>query len=128
MIYVVAFDPIKILTCNSQLAPSFVLFVSKQSYYCKQFSIFQIISEKSDTEWKFSRTKLWISFFETGSTVPPPFNIMPTPKVDTVQDFLIKLGIKPCMDLLEVSIFSLNIVVIRPTKIMYRPHKNWAHF
>ena len=43
-------------------------------------SIFQIISEKSDTEWKFSRTKLWISFFETGSTVPPPFNIMPTPK------------------------------------------------
>ena len=45
-----------------------------------KFSIFQIISEKSDTEWKFSRTKLWISFFETGSTVPPPFNIMPTPK------------------------------------------------
>ena len=43
-------------------------------------SIFQVISQRSDTEWKFSRTKLWISFFETGSTVPPPFNIMPTPK------------------------------------------------
>ena len=41
---------------------------------------FQIISEKSDTEWKFARTKLWISYFETGSTVPPPFNIIPTPK------------------------------------------------
>lgn len=41
---------------------------------------FQIISERSDTEWKFSRTKLWISYFETGSTVPPPFNIIPTPK------------------------------------------------
>ena len=41
---------------------------------------FQVISEKSDTEWKFARTKLWISYFETGSTVPPPFNIMPTPK------------------------------------------------
>ena len=41
---------------------------------------FQIISEKSDTEWKFARTKLWISYFETGATVPPPFNIIPTPK------------------------------------------------
>lgn len=40
----------------------------------------QIISEKSDTEWKFARTKLWISYFETGSTVPPPFNIIPTIK------------------------------------------------
>jgi len=39
---------------------------------------FQRISEKSDTEWKFARTKLWISYFETGSTVPPPFNLIPT--------------------------------------------------
>ena len=37
-----------------------------------------MISEKSDTEWKFARTKLWISYFETGSTVPPPFNLVPT--------------------------------------------------
>ena len=28
--------------------------------------------------------------------------------VETVQDFLIKLGIKPLMHLLEISIFSLN--------------------
>ena len=41
---------------------------------------FKVISERSDTEWKFARTKLWISYFETGSTVPPPFNIIPTPK------------------------------------------------
>ena len=33
-----------------------------------------------DTEWKFARTKLWINHFETGTTVPPPFNIVPTPK------------------------------------------------
>ena len=31
-------------------------------------------------EWKFARTKLWISYFEAGSTLPPPFNIMPTTK------------------------------------------------
>lgn len=24
--------------------------------------------------------KLWISYFEEGSTVPPPFNMIPTPK------------------------------------------------
>ena len=36
--------------------------------------------EKADIEWKFARSKLWISYFEDGGTVPPPFNIIPTPK------------------------------------------------
>ena len=48
--------------------------------------------------------------------------------LDTVQDFLIKLGIKPHMHLWEISIFSLNNVIVRPTKIMNRADKNWAHF
>jgi hypothetical protein len=39
-------------------------------------------------------------------------------KVETVQDFLIKLGIKPLMHLLEISIFSLNEDIIRVNKIM----------
>ena len=38
--------------------------------------------------------------------------------LDTVQDFLIKLDIKPLMHLLEISIFSLNNDLIRLTKIM----------
>ena len=67
------------------------------------------VQEKADTEWKFARSKLWISYFEAGhhhhhhqqhhqqhhqfphdhyhhhhdqegGTVPPPFNIIPTPK------------------------------------------------
>ncbi|XP_046971020.1 transient receptor potential protein [Vanessa cardui] len=41
---------------------------------------YQIISERSDTEWKFARSNLWMSYFEDGDTVPPPFNIIPTPK------------------------------------------------
>ena len=49
-------------------------------------------------------------------------------KIDTVQDFLIKLGIKPHMHLWEISIFSLNNVSFRPTKIMNRADKNWAHY
>ena len=49
-------------------------------------------------------------------------------KLDTVQDFLFKLGIKPRMHLWEISIFSLNNVIVRPTKIMNRADNNWAHF
>ncbi|CAG9761861.1 unnamed protein product [Ceutorhynchus assimilis] len=41
---------------------------------------YQLISERADTEWKFARSKLWISYFEEGGTVPPPFNIIPTMK------------------------------------------------
>ena len=48
--------------------------------------------------------------------------------LDTVQDFLIKLGIKPRLHIGEISIFSLNNVIVRPTKIMNRADKNWAHF
>ena len=29
---------------------------------------------------RLARSKLWISYFEDGGTVPPPFNIIPTPK------------------------------------------------
>lgn len=36
--------------------------------------------ERADVEWKFARSKLWISYFEEGGTCPPPFNIIPTPK------------------------------------------------
>ena len=39
-------------------------------------------------------------------------------RVESVQDFLIKLDMKPCMHLVEISIFSLNHVIIRLTKIM----------
>ena len=48
--------------------------------------------------------------------------------IESVQDFLIKLDIKPLMHLLEISTFSLNNVIGRLTKIMNRADKNWAHF
>ena len=31
-------------------------------------------------EWKFARSKLWISYFDDKCTLPPPFNIFPTSK------------------------------------------------
>lgn len=42
---------------------------------------YAMIDEHSDTEWKFARTKLWLKYFEEGSTLPPPFNIFPRPKM-----------------------------------------------
>ena len=38
--------------------------------------------------------------------------------LDTVQKFLIKLGIKPHLHILKISIYSLNHVIVRPTKII----------
>lgn len=39
------------------------------------------LQERSDVEWKFARTQLWMSYFEDGGTVPPPFNLFPTTKM-----------------------------------------------
>ncbi|XP_072315568.1 short transient receptor potential channel 4-like [Eucyclogobius newberryi] len=41
---------------------------------------YQHIADHADKEWKFARTKLWISYFEEGGTLPSPFNIVPSPK------------------------------------------------
>uniref|UniRef100_A0A8C8E3S7 Transient receptor potential cation channel subfamily C member 4 n=1 Tax=Oryzias sinensis TaxID=183150 RepID=A0A8C8E3S7_9TELE len=41
---------------------------------------YQHIADHADMEWKFARTKLWMSYFEEGGTLPPPFNIIPSPK------------------------------------------------
>ena len=31
-------------------------------------------------EWKFARSKLYLSYFREGLTMPVPFNIIPSPK------------------------------------------------
>uniref|UniRef100_A0A3P8XLW7 Transient receptor ion channel domain-containing protein n=1 Tax=Esox lucius TaxID=8010 RepID=A0A3P8XLW7_ESOLU len=41
---------------------------------------YQHIADHADIEWKFARTKLWMSYFEEGGTLPSPFNIIPSPK------------------------------------------------
>jgi len=35
---------------------------------------------QSDVEWKFSRSKLWLSCFEETPTLPSPYNVYPTLK------------------------------------------------
>lgn len=52
----------------------------RRSFLWTPYYYESLFKEKADTEWKFARSKLWISYFEDGGTVPPPFNIIPTPK------------------------------------------------
>ncbi|KAM8954079.1 short transient receptor potential channel 1 isoform 2-T2 [Pelodytes ibericus] len=41
---------------------------------------FQLIANHEDKEWKFARAKLWLSYFDDKCTLPPPFNVFPSPK------------------------------------------------
>lgn len=41
---------------------------------------FSPVQDHADIEWKFARTKLWMSYFEEGGTLPTPFNVIPSPK------------------------------------------------
>eukprot|EP00058_Branchiostoma_floridae_P025912 XP_002611402.1 hypothetical protein BRAFLDRAFT_210686 [Branchiostoma floridae] len=41
---------------------------------------FQDIDTHADMEWKYARTKLWLSYFDNGTTLPPPYNVIVTPK------------------------------------------------
>lgn len=38
---------------------------------------FQEIQDEQESEWKFSRTELWLAFIDGGNPLPPPFNIFP---------------------------------------------------
>ncbi|VVC45285.1 Transient receptor potential channel,Transient receptor ion channel domain,Ion transport domain,Transient [Cinara cedri] len=41
---------------------------------------YSVIEGQSDVEWKFSRTKLWLSCFEETPTLPSPYNVYPNLK------------------------------------------------
>uniref|UniRef100_A0A3B4UES3 Transient receptor potential cation channel subfamily C member 2b n=1 Tax=Seriola dumerili TaxID=41447 RepID=A0A3B4UES3_SERDU len=40
----------------------------------------KIEQDDADVEWKFARSKLYLSYFREGLTIPVPFNIIPSPK------------------------------------------------
>ena len=44
------------------------------------FFFFGLLQNHEDKEWKFARAKLWLSYFDDKCTLPPPFNILPSPK------------------------------------------------
>lgn len=46
----------------------------QRHYYC------YCHQDDADVEWKFARSKLYLSYFREGLTMPVPFNIIPSPK------------------------------------------------
>uniref|UniRef100_A0AAY5LBW1 Transient receptor ion channel domain-containing protein n=1 Tax=Esox lucius TaxID=8010 RepID=A0AAY5LBW1_ESOLU len=54
---------------------------------------YQEIEEDADVEWKFARAKLWLSYFDEGRTLPPPFNLVPSPK----SFYYLALRIRACL-------------------------------
>ena len=38
------------------------------------------VQDHADREWKFARSKLWMGYFDEGSTLPSPFNLIISPK------------------------------------------------
>ena len=55
------------------------------------------------------------------ATTPAPQKMVANPfhkGLDTIQDYLCELGMKPCMQLWEIIIFSLKHVIVEPTKII----------
>uniref|UniRef100_A0A3Q2YVL2 Transient receptor potential cation channel, subfamily C, member 6b n=1 Tax=Hippocampus comes TaxID=109280 RepID=A0A3Q2YVL2_HIPCM len=41
-------------------------------------SSYQEIEGDADVEWKFARAKLWFSYFDQGTSLPVPFNLLPS--------------------------------------------------
>lgn len=53
--------------------------MSQSSAVLKRCDFF-VLQTDCDVEWKFARTKLWLNYMDEGSTLPVPFNMIPTPK------------------------------------------------
>ncbi|XP_055876461.1 short transient receptor potential channel 7-like isoform X2 [Biomphalaria glabrata] len=62
---------------------------------------FEDIQTDCDVEWKFARTKLWLNYMDDGSTLPVPFNMIPTPKSFVYGWQAIKEMFKPSSEVIE---------------------------
>jgi len=51
------------------------------SLFFKNAMYFIFLKEAEDLHWKVSRTRMWMNWVNKGSVLPPPFNLIPNPKV-----------------------------------------------
>ena len=95
-------------------------FVSKIESYSLALVRLKNQAQKWGQRWKFKCNTIEIEIKDIRIVDLGQPNILVTLlwPLETVQDFLIKLDIKPLMHLLEISIFSLNNDLVRLTKIM----------
>lgn len=66
----------------AMLHKSFRQIAVRATFFGWRSSFSQTFSPQNheDKEWKFARAKLWLSYFDDKCTLPPPFNIIPSPK------------------------------------------------
>ncbi|CAH8638908.1 unnamed protein product [Heterobilharzia americana] len=79
---------------------------------------FESIQEDCDVEWKFARTQLWLNYIDNGSTLPVPFNVIPTPHsvanaVKFIRDFF-----KDETGVVSGNIRSTDFVKVRRDKVV----------
>lgn len=55
---------------------------------------YQRVADDADIQWKFSRTRMWMRYLDEGSVMPPPFNLIPLPRV--VRNFCRRLRSHGC--------------------------------
>ena len=95
----------------------------KSTFLSAMFVLFRSTSD-CWIYWRFSKSKVqWEPLFTSSQekNCHSPHHsstVQRKLRLDSVQDFLIKLGIKPRLYILKISIFSLNHVIVRSTNIM----------
>ena len=104
---------------------------SSKNWFKIRFGHANIWCSQWKYQWKGGRANFGpqlLSLCELNGEIPlleQPCNFLVyISRLESVQDFLIKLDIKPVMHLLEIRTFSLNNVIIRLAKIMNRADKN----
>jgi len=73
-------------------------------------------------EWKFARTKLWMTYIDESSTLPVPFNMLPTPKnFRHAAQFIVAIfrrrddDVKPETFVYDLSVSHVIMLVTRAT-------------
>ena len=86
---------------------------------CALINLYINTSTKTNKKKPKHINKQWMLLQKGFSLIVLPYLLCCIARpLDTIQDFSSKLGMKPGVHLLEISIFSLCHVVVRPTKII----------
>nr|CAH8873702.1 unnamed protein product [Trichobilharzia regenti] len=79
---------------------------------------FESIQEDCDVEWKFARTQLWLNYIDNGSTLPVPFNVIPTPHSLANAVKFIRNFFKDETGVISGNIRSTDFVKVRRDKVV----------
>ncbi|CAH8593775.1 unnamed protein product [Schistosoma turkestanicum] len=79
---------------------------------------FESIQEDCDVEWKFARTQLWLNYIDNGSTLPVPFNVIPTPHSVVNAIKFIRNIFKDEIGFVSGNIRSTDFVKVRRDKVV----------